>query len=89
MSKPLAVPTIHLNGTSKESFRKDLGNAHESIRNAIDALLAMAPHGRDYYVQGPDAYGVARREHEARIEKLSSVRDEVLAIWNAIEEQGK
>jgi len=85
----MKVPTIHLNGTSIHTFRTDLSAVHTALRVALDDLAKAAPHGRDYYVQGPDAYTEARKEHDDRVARLSSVRDEIMALWKAIERQGK
>jgi hypothetical protein len=45
-------PTIHLNGTSADSLLRDDEAAHDAVTQAISALAQVAPHGRDYYVQG-------------------------------------
>lgn len=82
-----AIPTLHLNGTGINGFRDGLVKVHSTLRNAIEALCQAAPHGRDYYVQGPDAYNVARKEHDARVEKLTSVLREITEIWEGIQEQ--
>ena len=81
----MKIPTLHLNGSSKESLREQLMDAYTGVRKAIDAVCAAAPHGRDYYVQGPDAYPQARRDHESRLARLKSVQDEILAIWEGID----
>ncbi len=80
-SLKLTIPTIHLNGSSKESLVKDLKNAHTAIRNAIDALRETAPHGRDYYLQGDKAFEKARNEHCERVVKLEAVKKEIIHIY--------
>lgn len=79
----LAVPTIHLNGTSKEALLKDLTHAGQAIVQAISALQVAAPHGRDY-PQGPDAFRAANDEHIARIQKLQDVLSELAYIADKI-----
>ncbi len=81
----MQIPTIHLNGTSRDSLREGLMTAYTAVRTAIDAVCDAAPHGRDYYVQGPDAYTKARAEHDSRLARLKSVQDEILAIWEGID----
>jgi len=66
-------PTVHINGTSKESLTKQWCDAHEACREALRKLAEAAPHGRDYYPQGPDAYYQAREEHVARMQKIQDV----------------
>ena len=81
------IPTIHSNGTSLEGLREDLFKAHTKIVDALNALCQAAPHGRDYYTQGPDAYNAARREHESRLARLRSVRDELMQVWEGAQAQ--
>lgn len=85
-----AVPTVHLNGTSKAELVKQLRDAAKAIRAAKDALALAAPHGRDYYVQAdPDALGNATRQYEARQAKLTDVHIELIDIATEIQKQGK
>lgn len=83
----MMVPTIHLNGTSREHLSGQARRAAQAVIDAIDAICDAAPNGRDYYVQGDAAFEAARREHLARIERLESVKAELVALWEAIEEQ--
>jgi hypothetical protein len=43
----LAIPTIHLNGTSREQLLKDLQKAANRVRDALAAVEQTAPNGRD------------------------------------------
>jgi hypothetical protein len=61
----LAVPTIHLNGTSRESLMEDLLGAYHALTEAIAALGRACPNGRDYYPQGNDALSGRRSGPEA------------------------
>lgn len=38
----LAIPTIHLNGTSAKSLLEDIENAHVKIGEAVQALAQSA-----------------------------------------------
>lgn len=78
--KTLTMPTVHLNGTSKDALLKGYVDATEAISRALNVLVRSAPNARDYYVQGPDAYGKARDEHDARCAKLRDVNAELTAI---------
>jgi hypothetical protein len=77
------TPTIHLNGTAGESLIKDNLKALRSLQDAVEALQGAAPNGRDYYVEGPQAYSVARREHETRLHRLADTIHEINAIAEA------
>lgn len=56
----LAVPTIHLNGTGRDSLIDGLCTASDAINSAYEALKQTAPNGRDYYTHsGSGSTGVA------------------------------
>lgn len=80
----LAVPTIHLNGTSQQELENQLREAASAVAKAVEKLCQAAPHGRDYYVQEPDGFQQARAEHRARVERLESVGQELMQIYEAI-----
>lgn len=82
----MTVPTIHLNGTTKEQLLEQIENAWAAVNAAIDALKQMAPHGRDYYPQGPDAITRARDQHLARMRKLQDVCDDLETLAQAIQD---
>src|ERR1035437_3626914 len=88
MSKtsPKTLPTIHLNGTSATSLAREAEAACGALTNALEALAAMAPHGRDYYPQGPDAYTQAAEEHRSRLDRLETVSAEVHTIYEHAQE---
>jgi hypothetical protein len=81
------IPTVHRNGTAGEVLLDQYTAASEAVRKAIDAVFAADPNARDYYVQGIDAARTAEREHEARIKTLKTVRDELAAIAEGIQDQ--
>lgn len=81
----MTLPTIHLNGTSRAALVDAHYAALVGVQHAIEALADAAPNARDYYVQGPDAYPAARREHEARMHKLADVAHELSALLEALE----
>lgn len=83
----MMIPTLHLNGTGKQSLLSELETAHAAVTAAIDALRQVTVHGRDYYVQGEHAYHQARHEMDARLAALSSVVDDLLNMHLAIEQQ--
>lgn len=83
----LICPTVHLNGTSRESLMDQYRAAYRAVQDALKALANASPHGRDYYVQEDGAYNRAAREHNERCEKLRIVSDELLEIALAIQDQ--
>jgi hypothetical protein len=76
----VTLPSVHINGTPKQSLFDDNMTALEAIDAAMLAVQKAAPHGRDYYVQDGEAYKTALAEHTARISKLNTVRRELLQI---------
>ena len=70
-------PTIHLNGTSRDSLVSDWEVAWEAAEAAFEALKRTAPNGRDYYPQGPEALEQAVEEHRDRLRKIMSVQDDL------------
>jgi len=43
-----------------------------------------SPNGRDYYPQGPGAIRQAEAEHQARIDKVRAVQQEIYDLMEAI-----
>jgi hypothetical protein len=89
MTHNLAVPTIHLNGTSKESLLEAISNARLALRDALESLGHTAPNGRDFYVQGPNALHRADVEYRARAMAVLKAHDELGEIALAIDEQSR
>jgi hypothetical protein len=81
------IPTVHMNGTAGEELRDQYAAAAEALRKALDAVCDAGPNARDYYVQGPDASLAAQREHEARVKTLKTMRDELAAIMEGVQDQ--
>ncbi len=76
----MILPTVHLNGTSKNELARQLLEAHEAVQKAMEALQEAAPNGRDYYVQGASAIFDAQTEHFDRLGRLNSVAKELEEI---------
>lgn len=81
---PLAVPTVHLNGTSKDQLLAQLCDAGDALRSAITALANASPNARDYYPQGNSACRLAADQHASRMQRLESVLDELTEIQCAL-----
>lgn len=82
MEKDVAImlPMVHLNGTSRKELYSQYRAAHDAVYKAIDAVLAAAPNGRDYYPIGPDAINKASAEHRARVVAMEAVKAELEAL---------
>lgn len=83
----LAIPTVHINGTSQQMLMDQLGNAIDAVHEAGRKLAAACPNGRDYYVQGGDAIKAALDQHEARMAKLKSIATDLESIMEAVADQ--
>lgn len=82
----LIVPTIHSNGTAKDTLLADLERANSALGAALDALMTISPNARDYYPQGPGAYNQAMLDHASRLSRLLTVRDEVRFLYETLAE---
>ncbi len=81
MTDSLAIPTVHLNGTSRDELEEQSREAVFAIGAAIDAMRHVCPNDRDYFVQGPRAGMIAREQHRDRLTRLESVRQELENIF--------
>ena len=84
--KTMIAPQIHLNGDRKEELQRQLIAAADGVRHAMAALSEATPNARNYYVIGPNAYTQALEEHIARVTRLANVRQELIAMWEAIDD---
>ncbi len=83
----LSIPTVHLNGTSSGDLKAQVRGVHAALGEAIEALAAAAPHGRDYYVQSDTAYSEAVKAHLDRVTVLRSMQADLLRIHQGIDKQ--
>jgi len=74
----LTVPTVHLNGTSREELLRQLQDAWQAVFQARDALAKASPNARDYYPQGEHAYP------DRRARALLAVEQEISRLAEAI-----
>ena len=85
----MMIPTVHLNGTAKKNLLEELHEASTALRAAEVVLQQVTVHGRDYYVQGPHAYGQARTEMDARLAALTNLQYEIQTMYQEIQKQGR
>jgi hypothetical protein len=74
---PLTLPTVHLNGTSRDTLLEGYIAALDALRLATEALQASAPNARDYYVQAGDTFCMAQNQHFVRLARLRETLDEM------------
>jgi hypothetical protein len=60
----MIYPTVHLNGTSKKDLIEQWEKAHDKLAEALQLLKDATPHGRDYYLQGPNVIFEAVGQHD-------------------------
>ncbi len=80
----MRIPTLHLNGTGKIMLTRGYLEAYSALRKAEEAMSKIEFNPRDYYVQGPDAWGEAVKEMDIRLAAIERVRLEIKEILNAI-----
>ena len=70
----VSLPTVHLNGTSRDTLLEGYIAALDALRLAREALQAAAPNARDYYMQ-PNSFALAVEEHAIRWTRLARLRE--------------
>ena len=84
----MIFPTLHLNGTAGADLQSLQTDAMLALSDAIKALQAAGPNGRDYYVQRDvTAFAQAQQQHEDRLARLEAVQADLVAIAEAIHAQ--
>ena len=83
----VAIPTVHMNGTSYDELMRQVLDAHKAVQVASIVIQDMAPNGRDYYPQGDAALAAATAEHRDRRNKLESILEELEDITRGIRNQ--
>ena len=84
----MMTPTLHLNGTAGADLQDQVTDAMLALSDAINALQAAGPNGRDYYVQRDvTAFAQAQQQHEDRLARLEAVQADLVAIAEAIHAQ--
>jgi len=74
----MPMPTVHLNGASRESLVQQRTDVADALRDVEDAIRQAWPHGRDYYPQGPDALTTAQEAWRERVTVVAEMREEIM-----------
>jgi hypothetical protein len=85
----ITPPTIHLNGTSAKDLWVGYEEAYDAVRAAQEALGKIEFNARDYYVQSPVAYSLARDHRIEQCKALAQVEEYLLQHLIAINNQSK
>jgi hypothetical protein len=85
-AKQLAIPTVHLNGTSRDELERQLHDAYAAAGVFMEVLRETSPNARDYYVQDDGAFRIAQAQYVERLTKLESIRGDMLAIYEGMEQ---
>jgi hypothetical protein len=85
--RTMIIPTVHLNGDSKQTLLDDNLAARRAVRDALDAVAKASPNGRNFYPQGDGAITKAVTEHRIRLLRLEEVRQELETILEGIQDQ--
>lgn len=75
MTAPIALPTIHLNGTGAASLQREYRRLGKHVADAIDALADATCNARDFYPQGPEAFQQAQADRREMFRLLQLVQD--------------
>jgi hypothetical protein len=80
-TEALAMPTIHLNGSSAEYLLEAYNAAALALIKASDLLSATNPNARDYYLDasGKD-FERAQQQHVSRLRRVVAVSNEIQQI---------
>lgn len=84
----MMIPTIHLNGTSKEQLLRELEEILIALEGAKKKMEKQTIHGRDYYPQGHEALQAAVKEGIGRFQRLRSITREFEELYEKISEGG-
>lgn len=80
----ITIPTVHLNGTSREQLLDGYETTVKAIRKAIEATEQHQPNARDYYLQDGNAFGDAVVEYRKQLSRLAAARDYFMAVYEGI-----
>jgi hypothetical protein len=85
----LIAPTLNINGSNGKTLLSQHRAAAKALREAIIAVHAIWPHGRDFQTVPEGVYSVASKQARERCIKLEEVLIDVEAVAEKIYEQIK
>lgn len=75
MNQPIALPTIHLNGTGAKSLRDEYRAIRLAAQATADALALATCNARDFYPQDFGAFQQAQGERQSMFRFLGVVEN--------------
>lgn len=81
---PIMIPSIHLNGDTREELLRINRAAYDAAKSLIDALIEAGPNGRNFYVQGPEALGKAVAQHRLRVARAEGIKAEMEEVVHSL-----
>ena len=88
MEKTLIVPTLNINGSTRDNLVDYHTRAMRKINEAYAALADMAPHGRDYQTAPPGTHEKAQEQYKVWREQLRVIHNDIESIAIEISNQG-
>ena len=82
MTAPIALPTIHLNGTGARTLRDEYNKVRMAAKATADALADATCNARDFYPQGPETFQQAHADRREMFRLLQLVQD-YASQWEA------
>lgn len=79
----IAVPVIHLNGTSADELLSGLESAVLAVQETIQCLHVAAPNNRDYFPLNLEAR--VQDEHTIRARNLCEVRKQLTEMRDHVQ----
>ena len=67
------LPTVHLNGTSRQTLLADYQAAYEKLTEFSDSFRSIEFNARDYYVQSDSSFYEARTERDLMEHKIGAL----------------
>lgn len=83
--KPLVLPQVNLNGTSRERLVEQQSDVATALRKTYQAMAEAAPNGRDYQFRPAEFYG-AQEAWQERMQAIYLMLKEIMAHATAIQD---
>lgn len=82
-----AIPTVHLNGSSKESLMGEWLRFKHALEKAREAFPSESFHGRNHYVKGDEGHDNSENYAQALVDHLNTLIFVAEEIFDGIEQQ--
>ena len=76
----ILLPTIHLNGTGRQTLKEEYDAAAAALYAFIGKWEAITFNARDYYPQGDEAFEAAREQREIISASIAWTREYLAEI---------